>query len=171
MIYPSVIKNSSVFGPQAKLIGTADIVLPKITFEKSDLKGLGLGGSMNLPISGNVTAMSSTITFHTNTPQSLALFSGQGQQIRCLSSVQMVDTSKGTFQEFPEEVTMTVFNSEYDPGKRDTSTKGQISVMFDVTYLALTFGGKKYWEIDPFAGICIVNGVDLNTQTRINIGN
>jgi phage tail tube protein FII len=65
---------------------------------------------------------------------------------------------------------MFVFNNQYDPGKRDPSTKGAISLMLDVSYLSLTFADIKYWEIDPMSDVCIVNGVDLNAQTRVNVG-
>jgi P2 family phage contractile tail tube protein len=171
MIYPSVVKNYKVYNAAGgQFVGLADIVLPKLTFEKNDLKGAGLAGSMNLPVEGNVTPMTTTLTFHTQTLQSLALFNGSTAQIRCLSSLQVFDTSKGQFSELPEEVLMTVCSDESDLGKRDASTKAMTILTFSVIYLALFFNSQKFWEIDPFSNICIISGVDLNSQTRSNIG-
>jgi uncharacterized protein len=167
MLYPSVIKNFNVYGT-AKLIGVADITLPKITFEKDALKGAGIGGSLNLPVIGNVQAMECVINFHTPCDQALSLFIGNAQQLRCLSSVEFIDTSAGQYDEYPEEVIMTAFSSEYDSNKRDPSTKGVIAVRFDITYLAIYFNGKEYYQIDPFGNVCMLNGKDANQLTRAN---
>ena len=171
MIYPSVVKNYKVYNAAGgQFIGLADIVLPKITFEKNDLKGAGLGGSFNLPVVGNVQPMTTDLTFHTQTLQSLALFNGSTAQLRCMSSLQVFDTSAQQFGEVPEEVLMTVCSDESDLGKRDASTKAMTVLRFSVIYLALFYNAQKFWEIDPFSNIAIVNGIDLNSQTRANLG-
>jgi phage tail tube protein FII len=38
-----------------------------------------------------------------------------------------------------------------------------------VTYLALIFGGQKYWELDFFNNGAIVAGIDVNAKTRANL--
>jgi P2 family phage contractile tail tube protein len=169
MRYPAVIKNFKVYGTD-QLIGLADITLPKITFEKDTLKGAGIGGSLNLPVIGNVTAMECVMNFHTPTDQALKLFVGNGQQLICKSSIEFIDTASGLYDEDPEEVIMTAFSSEYDSNKRDTSTKGTIAVRFDITYLAIYFAGQLYYQIDPFGNVCNLNGADANQKTRANIG-
>lgn len=169
MRYPSVIKNFNVY-TTAKLIGVADITLPKITFEKDTLKGAGIGGSLNLPVMGNVQAMECVVNFHAPTDQALSSFIGNAQQLRCLSSIEYIDTSAGDYDEDPEEIIMTAFSSEYDSNKRDASTKGVVAVRFDITYLAIYLDAKLYYQIDPFGNVCNLNGVDANALTRANIG-
>lgn len=170
MIYPSVVKNYKVYNDQnGEFVGLSDIVLPKLVFEKNDIKGAGIGGSFNLPVSGNVMPMTTTMSFHTNTLQCVTLFSGNSGRIKCQSSLQGWDTSKSKYVELPEEVIMTIVSDEYDLGKRDASTKAVITETFSVLYLALYFNSQVYWQIDPFNNITIVNGQDLNAQTRINI--
>src|SRR6266436_1225675 len=98
MQYPSVCKNYKVYNDaDAQFVGLSDITLPKLVFEKNDIKGAGLGGSFNLPVSGQVQPMTCTLNFHTNTLQSLSIFTGEGDRIRCNSSLQIYDTSKGRF--------------------------------------------------------------------------
>jgi uncharacterized protein len=170
MIYPSVIKNYKVYNANGgQFVGLSDIVLPKLMFEKNDVKGAGIAGTLNLPVVGNLQPMSTTMTFHANTIQSLNLFNGGSAQIRCQSSIQNYDTAAGLFTELPEEVLMNVISDEYDLGKRDASTKGVTVLQFSVVYLALFYSGTKYWELDPFSGICIINGVNLNSQTLANL--
>jgi P2 family phage contractile tail tube protein len=167
--YPSVVKNFRVYNAQsAQFVGLADIQLPKISFEKNELKGAGISGSLNLPVVGNVQPMTTDITFHTNTVQSLALFNGSSAQIRCMSSLQVFDTSAGTFNELPEEVLMTVLTDENDLGKRDASTKAMNVLRFSVIYLALYFNHTLYWRIDPFSGSTLINGVEINNLTLAN---
>jgi P2 family phage contractile tail tube protein len=168
-IYPATVKNFSVYGRQGVEIGVADITLPHLQFEKDALKGSMLAGSANLATQGNFQAMETTINFHTNCAQSIQLFEGGGRRIRCLSSIYMVDTSSGGINEEPEELIMTVWAASYNQGRRETSTKGTVALLFDVTYLALIFAGQKFWELDFFNNVCIVNGVDLNQQTRANL--
>jgi phage tail tube protein FII len=108
-IYPATIKNYALYGPQGLEVGVADVTLPNVVWEKDTLKGSGLAGSANLGVEGNMQPMETTITFHTNTKQSLALFGPGGIRIRCLSSIYMCDTSTGQIDEEPEEVIMTVW--------------------------------------------------------------
>jgi P2 family phage contractile tail tube protein len=168
-IYPATVKNFSVYGRFGVEIGVADITLPHLQFEKDALKGSMLAGSANLATQGNFQAMETTVNFHTSTKQSLALFEGGGRRIRALSSIYMVDTSSGAIDEEPEELIMTVWAASYNHGRRETSTKGTVALLFDVTYLAVVFAGQKYWELDFFNNVCIINGVDLNAQTRANL--
>jgi P2 family phage contractile tail tube protein len=168
-IYPATVKNFSVYGPTGVEVGVADITLPHLQWEKDTLKGAMLAGSANLGVEGNAQPMETTITFHTNTKQSLSFFSGGGQRIRCLSSIYMCDTSSGEIDEQPEEVIMTVWGAGYNLGKREPSTKGGVSLSFDVTYLALYFSGVKWWEIDFWNNVAICAGRDLNAKTRANL--
>lgn len=168
-IYPATVKNFSVYGPNGLEVGVADITLPNFQWEKDALKGAGLAGSANLAVQGNSQPLETVITFHTNNKQSLAFFKGGGTRIRCLSSIYMTDTSSGEITEEPEEIIMMTWAAGYNQGKRDPSTKGGISLAFDVTYFALVFAGKKEWEFDFFHNVAIVNGVDLNQRTRANL--
>lgn len=170
MIYPSVLKQFKVYNAQnAQFVGLADIVNPKLMFEKDTLKGAGIAGSLNMPVSGNVQAMTTDLTWHTATVQSFNLFNGSSAQIRVMGSIQSYDTAAGQFVEYQIEENMTLLSDEYDLGKFDNSTKAANVSRYSVIYLALYYNGTKYWEIDPFNGSCIVNGVQLNAQTLINI--
>jgi P2 family phage contractile tail tube protein len=170
-VYPQTLKQWNVYPSAGGVaIGVADLTLPRLQMEKDPTKGAGIGGSLNLPVIGNVQPMQCTIAWHVNSLQSFSLFKGNGQQIRCLSSILNVDTQSGVFNELPEEVVMTCFASEYDLGKREASTKAVITQIYDVTYLAVWFAGKPMWIIDPFNDICIIQGEDLNAQTRANVG-
>jgi P2 family phage contractile tail tube protein len=171
MQYPSVVKNFKVYNAvNAQFIGLADITNPKIMFEKDSLKGAGLAGSMNLPVSGNLQPMTMDLTWHTPTIESFKLFNGASAKIRCLASIQMYDTASGQFVEQRLEEDATVLCDEFDLGKFDNSTKAANVLRFSVIYLALWFNNVKYWELDPFSNVVIVNSVDLNATTRINIG-
>jgi P2 family phage contractile tail tube protein len=171
MQYPSVNKNSKVYNADdSQFVGLATIVLPKVTFEKNDIKGMGVAGSLNLPVAGNVQPMTTTLTFHTNTLQALNLFTGATARIRCISALQVYDTSTGKFDEIGEEVIMNVASDVGDLGRREMSTKAEVSYEYSVVSFSLSFNDKVYWHIDPLNNICVVNGVDLNERTRAIIG-
>jgi P2 family phage contractile tail tube protein len=169
-LYPSVVKQWNAYFTSGRAIGAVDFTSPKITFEKSDLNGAGISGKMSLPISGNVSPMECTIGFHTPTDQVLNAFTGQGQQLRVLSSIQFNDTSSGSFKEQPEEFVLTVYNGAFDPGKRDSTSKAVTTLTFDVTFLQYYLNGHLIIEIDQMNDICIINRTDLNTVTRQNTG-
>lgn len=168
-VYPATVKNFSVYGPSGIEVGVADITLPNMQWEKDTLKGSGLAGSANLGVQGNMQPMETTVNFHTNTVQSLQLFGPGGIRIRALSSIYMCDTSSGEVEEEPEEVIMTVWGAGYNQGRRESSTKGGVSLAFDVTYLAIIFNGVKYWELDFWNNGAIVAGIDVNAKTRANL--
>jgi P2 family phage contractile tail tube protein len=166
--YPYSVKNFNVYGPSGVEIAVSDITLPHLQWVKDTVRGASWAGESNLGIEGNPQPMECQITFHTTNKYSLGLFVGGGQRIRCMSSIYGVDTSSGVIEEDPEEIIMTVFTQGYNLGKRETSAKGGVVMGFDVVYLALLWGGTKWWEIDQGGNVCIINGVDLNQQTRAN---
>jgi P2 family phage contractile tail tube protein len=168
-VYPATVKNFSVYGPQGVEIGVADITLPNLQFEKDALKGSMLAGSANIATQGNLQAMETTINFHTNSKQSLGMFAGGRQRIRALASIYAIDTSSGEIDDIPEEIIMGALASGYNQGRRETSTKGGVAQLWDIIYLAVVFQGQKFWEIDFFNNICIINGHDLNAKTRANL--
>jgi P2 family phage contractile tail tube protein len=167
-VYPYSVKNFNVYGPGGVEIAVSDITLPHLQWVKDTVRGASWAGESNLGIEGNPQPLETTITFHTSNKYNLALFQGGGQRIRCLSSIYAVDTSSGKIDEEPEEIIMTVFTQGFNLGKRETSAKGGIVLTFDCTYLALLWGGIKWWEIDQPGNICIINGVDINAITRAN---
>ncbi len=171
MIYPSVVKNFKVYNAaNAQFVGLADVVNPKLMFEKDSLKGAGLAGSLNLPVAGNMQPMTMDLTWHTATVQSFNLFNGASASIRCMASIQLFDTASGQFVEYALEENVKVLCDEYDLGKFDNSTKSANVLRFSVIYLALYFNAVKMWEIDQFSNICFINGQDLNNVTRGIIG-
>jgi P2 family phage contractile tail tube protein len=167
-VYPFSVKNFNVYSANGVEVAVADITLPHLQWEKDTVKGASWAGSSNLGIQGNPQPMETVITFHTTNRQSLQLFAGGGQRIRCMASIYSADTGSGQITEDPEEILMAVFSQGFNLGKRETSGKGGVSLTFDCTYLALLWGGIKYWEIDQGANICIINGQDLNAITRAN---
>ena len=167
-VYPYSVKNFNVYGPGGVEVGVSDITLPHLQWVKDTVRGASWAGESNLGVEGNPQPMECSITFHTTQPFALGLFVGGGQRIRCLSSIYAVDTSSGKINEEPEEIIMTVFTQGFNLGKRETSAKGGVVLAFDVTYMALLWGGTKYWEIDQPGNVAIINGVDINAITRAN---
>lgn len=167
-VYPYSVKNFNVYGPAGVEIAVSDITLPHLQWVKDTVRGAGWAGESNLGIEGNPQPMECQITFHTTNPYALGLFAGGGQRLRCLSSIYATDTSSGKVNEEPEEIIMTCWTQGFNLGKRETSAKGGIVLAFDLTYLALLWGGIKWWEIDQPGNVCIINGVDINSITRAN---
>jgi len=167
-VYPYSVKNFNVYGPGGVEIAVSDITLPHLQWVKDTVRGAGWAGESNLGIEGNPQPMECTITFHTTNTYNLSLFRGGGQRLRCMSSIYACDTSTGQIDEEPEEIIMTCWTQGFNLGKRETSAKGGTVLAFDLTYLALLWGGIKWWEIDQPGNVCIINGVDINAITRAN---
>src|SRR5215472_16665006 len=167
-VYPYSVKNFNVYGPGGVEIAVSDITLPHLQWVKDTVRGAGWAGESNLGIEGNPQPMECTITFHTTNTYNLSLFRGGGQRLRCMSSIYAWDTSTGQIDEEPEEIIMTCWTQGFNLGKRETSAKGGTVLAFDLTYLALLWGGIKWWEIDQPGNVCIINGVDINAITRAN---
>ncbi|MGD0178758.1 MAG: phage major tail tube protein [Terriglobales bacterium] len=170
MFFPNVNKNSKVYNAAgAQIQGLQSIQLVKISFEKSEYRALGVSGSPNLPIQGNVTDMEVALNFHTPSDQAYALFQGGGQQLRIMSSFSGYESSIGAYGEIAEEIIMTVLYSEADHGKREYSNKADFAIRGSVPYFAAYWNGKLQHQIDPFNGVCIIGGKDLNAQTQLNL--
>jgi P2 family phage contractile tail tube protein len=175
MDYPNVVKNWKAYNKSYNansgvFLGLVSCTCPKVQFEKSEYRAAGVYGSLNLPVVGNVQDMTIQFNFHAPTDSAFGLFTGGAAQVKVVSAVQVYSSDTGTYKEIAEELILNVIPSMFDHGRREYSTKGDLIVDGTVTYLAVYLDGQKRQEIDPFAGPCVLNGVNINARTMSIIG-
>jgi uncharacterized protein len=171
--YSFTVKRYKVYfnGSQVQS-GVADVVTPKITFPKVTIDGAGIAGQLSVPVSGMPTMSATTITWHAPSQQMYSTFSGVSFSVSLQSSIFQYNNngtsgSLPALTTVPEIIEMVCVADEVDPGRREASNKATASVAYSPLYLMIQMGGQTYVEVDPMNGVCILNGVDVNSGDGI----
>ncbi|SHN45933.1 phage major tail tube protein [Chitinophaga sp. CF418] len=163
--------NANVYSEGQSLLGKVEEVsLPAITANDTDLKVLGL--MMTTKIPGGLEAMSGKMKFNAVYPEIISLFGNpfQARRIQVRGNLQTYNTD-GLQSEVPAVAFMTVRFKHALPGitlKMNDNPEQESE--FNCSYYRLEVDGVTMIEVDAFANIFFVSGIDVNSQYRINLG-
>lgn len=157
------IQGNSMLGRASK------VDLPDVELLMNDHMALGMVGELELPV--GFKKMEGSIDWN-NFYQDVATlvtnpFSPLEMQLR--ANVETWDSS-GRSAQTPMVVFMTVIFKTWSLGKYEPRKKAEFPSKFSATYFRQNIGGVDVLEIDMFANVYKVNGIDQLTTFRSNIG-
>lgn len=154
---------------EGDLVGNAtQIDLPGVPMKTVEVKGAGLSGTIDKPVSGIVDAMTATISFSNYTSQAMSLCAGGQQHIECWRSVQV--TEGGVISSKQYKVIMKGIFKNLNHGKVATGEAQDGGTEMTVEYLKIYIDGEEKLEIDPYNCIYKVDGKDELAEARANSG-
>jgi P2 family phage contractile tail tube protein len=167
---PSLLTNAKIYRDGADQLGVGTVELPNFEFMTESIAGLGIGGEMDMPVSGHFKSMSAKITWNTVNDNTVSLLRPQAHHLDIRGNIQEYDAGTGSFVNkgvkcLVRAVPKTSGIGKFEPGKKmDPETE------LEVFYLKLWLGGKERVEVDKFNLIFAVNGVDALSEVRANLG-
>lgn len=164
------IVNANVYVNGNSQLGKAsEIKIPDIEFESIEHKGLGLHGSIKLP--AGVNAIEAEVTWESFYPELRAVLANpyKNAQLMCRSNLQQFN-AQGLAAEVPLVTIMNVSASKIGGTGHKNKENSEFTDTFNVFSIKQTAGGKEVLFIDVLANIYRVNGVDVLSQYRTNIG-
>jgi P2 family phage contractile tail tube protein len=170
MLVPNQVNNFNAFLNGNKNLGVADATLPDITMEADDLKGAGLAGTLNIPVIGQTSDLTTTINFHDQTSDTFGYLWQVGQQVTLMGALQQYDSSTGDLLIVPLRVVMQTLPKKYTMGKFEPGTKSGMSVELSITAFGVWYNNVQTVNIDKINMIFEVNGVDYLAAVRTAIG-
>jgi phage tail tube protein FII len=167
-MYPFAIGNFNIYGPSGLEIGAAEITLSDLEWIELTLEGSGLAGQASLPIQGNAKSVGCSITWQTICPGALDVFKPGMIQLICKSDVIFIDNAAGEENNQQEEVIMSVWSKGINQGRRQASSKGEVTTNFAVTYLAAYLDGDLSFRWDFFNNQAQIGTFDVLAASRAN---
>jgi P2 family phage contractile tail tube protein len=143
--------------------------LPSIEMQTSEIKGAGILGSIDMPITGQINSMVFSINARSvsKNNSNLAKPGMQNLELRYLKDVISANGSK-----IPEgtKIYISGVNRKFDPGKVETGASMDGSIDFEVIRYRQVIDGVETLLIDKRNFIFSVNGVDYMKRIRTTLG-
>lgn len=143
--------------------------LPSIEVQTGEVKGAGILGSIDMPITGQVGSMTFTINMRSVNKNAANLAKPGIQNIELRFARDVVSTDG---QVIPEgaKVFITGINKKYDPGKVEPPSTMDGSIDFEVIRYRQVINGVETLLIDKRNYIYKINGVDYMQRVRQALG-
>jgi len=143
--------------------------LPSIEVQTGEVKGAGILGTIDMPVTGQVGSMTFTINMRSVNKNAANLAKPGIQNIE-LRFVRDVVNANG--QVIPEgtKIFITGLNKKYDPGKVEPPTTMDGSIDFEVIRYRQVINGEETLLIDKRNYIYKINGVDYMQKVRQALG-
>lgn len=164
------IVNANVYVNGNTQMGRAqEFNIPDIEFESIEHKGLGLFGTIKLPAGAN--AIEGGVIWDSFYPDIRALIYNpfKNIQLMCRSNLQVFN-SQGLAAEEPMVTIMNVSSGKVGGTGHKNKENASFDDTFNVHSIKQTVGGRELLFIDVFANIYRVNGEDVLTKYRTNVG-
>jgi Bacteriophage tail tube protein len=169
MTIPTQVNNYSIWYQGNRFIGMADVTLPNLTNLTDELKGAGLGGTINMPVMAHYDDFEVTLNFFTITREGLNLMRQDCLMIDARAGIQHYDPScKVTIQAW--RFVLRILPKSFDLGTLSVGAKENVVVTGGVTYIKGVLDGADVFEIDKVNMIDRVLGEDYATAIRQAIG-
>jgi len=152
------------------LDGAVSVELPSFELTSNSFKGAGVGGEINVPNPGVMSAQTATISFpkiYSEITKCMELGTTRTLDLRNEIIVNNKDTH--ALEKVPDRWVLKGPLSQANPGKVEQSVAGDSSVVMQIYYAHHWLDGDEVLEWDPFKGIYTVNGKDLMEETRRNV--
>lgn len=167
---PAFLEDFLCYDSNSKLLGTADVTMPKITPKIVTVSGAGVGGDMDMPSRGQTDNMEIEVNFRTTTPEVIKLGQPKAHDVEFRGAQWRYDAAMGEYKKEPLIVMMRILPKEVDLGKLSSAETTEAKLSANVQYLKVTIGGKKEVEIDKFNYIHYVHGTDYLADVRDMLG-
>lgn len=166
----NAIYNANVYIDGNNLLGkAAEITAPEIEFTMDEVTGLGLFGTIKLP--SGMEALEAEMTWNSFYPEVAARSRNpfKSAQLMIRSNLQTFDAA-GLEKEVPMVTTMTGTFGKDALGGFKPKEKAEFSSTFQVNEVRQVADGRELFYYNAFTNTLRVNGQDVLSQMRKNIG-
>lgn len=139
--------------------------LPSIEKSTAEMKGAGIMGTIDMPMTGQFNSMVFTINTRSANKNSAELIKPGPQRLE-LRFLRDVMQPNGTMIPQGTKIYITGINKKYDPGKVETATSMDGSIEYEVLRYRQVIDGIETLLIDKLANVFKVNGKDYMSDIR-----
>ena len=166
----NVIYNAALYLNGTTQIGkSGEVKLPEIEIEQDEYKGLGLKGTVKLPM--GVAALEGEITWNSFFPEVARKAANpyKAVQLMARANVETYDTT-GRVKEVPLVTMVTATFSKNALGGYKPKEKAEFSSTYQATEIRQVLDGREVLYYNALRNEYRVDGVDVEAAYRRNIG-
>lgn len=168
--FPDKTINYNVYDDGESLLGTATVELPELAYVADTLSGAGLAGEIETPVLGHMQAMQVTLNWNTIEVSTLTMLANRSRTLTLRSAQQKLDTSAGHLVSVPVKITLKTLPKSVSLGNLEMGAKTDSTSVLEVTYIKIDIDNETVLEIDKPNYICSIDGEDLLSEVRSNLG-
>ena len=169
-VFPDKQVNYRVYLDGNELIGTATVDLPEIAYMTDTISGAGIAGEIDSPVIGHLQSMTVTLNWRTIEEQALQLLNIDGANLTLRSSQQQYDSASGKYVTKPVKIILKTVPKTMSLGTMQAAGSTDSTTELEVLYLKIDVGGSTQLEVDKLNFICAINGNDILSQVRSDLG-
>lgn len=169
-VIPDKLTDYAVFDNGVEKLGTADIELPNIEYLSDTVKGPGIGGEVDTPTVAMTASMTTKINWRTINGDLTKLTAPELHNLEFRSAIAHYDDAVGKIRQVPVAVEVRGLPKASTLGTLDIGASTGSSNELETTYLKVTVDGVEKIEINKFARVFRVNGVDYYAGVRAALG-
>jgi len=152
------------------LDGTVSVTLPSFELLSETFKGAGVAGEVNVPASGNMSALTAEIScpkIYGAIMDYLEL--GTTKTLDLRNEIVVTNTDNHSQEKVPDRWVLKGVLSASNPGSVEQAAAGDASITMQIYYVHHWMDGEEKLEWDVFKFIYTVNGKDMLAETRRNL--
>ena len=167
---PSKLINFMCYNEGEVMVGVADVTLPNLAYVTAEIQGAGIAGSVDSPVVGHFQSMTTAINWRTLIEQNIAHSAPNTHHFDFRGSAQAYDENSGEYLTRSVKVVLRVQPKSLNLGTFNPAAPMGTSGEFEVIYIKVSIEGREWLEIDKFAFICRIAGVDYLSKVRQDMG-
>ena len=168
---PTALNNFEIYDEDAKrLLGIVDAQLPELNQITAEISGSGLGGKIEMPITGQFESLELGLTWRTIYERPLRLMQPHGKVISLRGAVQNSDAGSGKIKIDALRVDCRIWSKGLNLGKFAAAEQMESESTFTVDYIKISVNDRAILEIDFFNYKFVVDGVDYLSDVRSALG-
>ncbi len=160
--------NVFVDGGQ-KLLGLADVTLPAFTAISETLSGAGIMGEIEVPVTGQFSALTLSMNFKTLYGEPLEFVVGKSYRFDLRTALELEDPASYERGVAKERWSIIGPVKSINPGKRAPRSAADAVIDVAVRRAEQYMDGRQVLEFDPLNDIYTVNGADVYAMVRAAI--
>lgn len=165
--------NGNVFAIDAghtPMLGVAMVDLPDLQNETENMAGFGILGTYEAPLIGHFQDADVTFHFHTITQDGYRMGRQTVRAIEVRTSIQFYNTATQQFVPTPARYSFSTFPKAMNFGKIEPNKSQDFTVRLSIIAMIVYLNDARVMQIDKFAGINEMDGVDVLAPVRRQLG-
>ena len=154
----------------SRMLGIANLELPTIEMENIEMKGVGLMGTVAMPVRGNLSSLEVKLTWRRMETYAAELTKHQAIQLSLYSDQEGYDAATGTFEDPQHHVELVGIPKTLNLGKWEPSSTVDAETTLEVVTMTYLIKNKTWIEFDKLNYIFKINGADQTAAYRRAVG-
>lgn len=164
---PEKINRFNTYLNGSLMIGVgSSLEIPEIAQESSDVKGIGISGTLDSPTIGQFESMEQEIQFNTLYSSAVDMLSPGDATDLTFRAAQQVYDKNGGYVFKGLRVVERGRVKKFKPGKIENGEGMEATVTLELTYIMIEVDGEQLIEIDKLNGVYKRRGVDMLANIR-----